>query len=231
MNGRTDAAAEMALRTDIVETSKDMNRLGINQGTSGNVSARWRDGFLITPSGIPAHALSAQAIVWLPLDVEPGSRAFDEQNPSSEWRFHRDILRHRPEIEAVVHTHSVAATAVSIHARDIPAVHYMIAAAGGDSIRCAPYATFGSQALSDYAVAALDARTACLLAHHGVIAIGRNLSRALWLANEVEILAKQYLLALQIGEPPVLSEEAMREAIEKFATYGPRRSAGEQHGH
>ena len=231
MNGRTDAATESALRTEIIETSKDMNRLGINQGTSGNVSARWRDGFLITPSGIPAQSLSVDSIVWLPLDVEPGSAVFDASNPSSEWRFHRDILRHRPEIEAVVHTHSTAATAVSIHGRDIPAVHYMVAAAGGDSIRCAPYATFGSQTLSDLAITALDARTACLLAHHGVIAIGRSLSRALWLANEVEVLAKQYLFALQLGEPPVLSADAMREAIAKFATYGPRRSTGEETGH
>ncbi|HTJ92298.1 MAG TPA: class II aldolase/adducin family protein [Pararobbsia sp.] len=225
MNRATHAAAEPALRNEIVATAREMNRLGINQGTSGNVSARWRDGLLITPSGIPAHALSAETIVWLPMDVEPGSPVFDAANPSSEWRFHRDILRHRTEAGAVVHTHSTAATAVSIHGRAIPAIHYMIAAAGGDSIRCAPYATFGSQRLSDFALAALEARTACLLAHHGVIAIGRDLARALWLANEVEIIAKQYLLALQIGEPPLLSEEAIQEAIEKFSTYGPRQPA------
>lgn len=221
-------ATELERRNDIVATAREMNRLGINQGTSGNVSARWRDGFLITPSGVPADALSADAIVWLPIDVEPESPAFQASNPSSEWRFHRDILRSRAEIGAVVHTHSTAATAISMHVRDIPAVHYMVAAAGGNSIRCARYATFGSQALSTFALAALEDRTACLLAHHGVIAIGRDLSRALWLANEVEVVAKQYLLALQLGEPPELSDEAMREVIARFATYGPRRSASAQ---
>jgi L-fuculose-phosphate aldolase len=145
---------------------------------------------------------------------------FATQRPSSEWRFHRDILRARPETGAVVHTHSNAATALSIHGRGIPAHHYMIAAAGGNSIRCAPYATFGSQALSDHAIDALRERTACLLAHHGVIALGVDLERALWLANEVEVLARQYLLASQLGEPPLLSDAQMEEVIERFSGYG-----------
>jgi len=148
---------------------------------------------------------------------------FDEKRPSTEWRFHRDILRARPEIGAVVHTHSNAATAMSIHGRDIPAHHYMVAAAGGNSIRCAPYATFGSQALSDHAVAALQDRTACLLAHHGVIALGPDLARALWLANEVEVLAQQYLLAATLGAPPVLSDAQMAEVMDRFSQYGVRR--------
>jgi L-fuculose-phosphate aldolase len=220
-----DTAHEAALRADIVDTARDMERLGINQGTSGNISARCGDGFLITPSGTPANQLSADAIVWLPFDVAPDAPVF-AQRPSTEWRFHRDILCARSEIGAVVHTHSSAATAIAIHGRDIPAHHYMVAAAGGNSIRCARYATFGSQALSDYAIEALKERTACLLAHHGVIALGHDLAKALWLANEVEVLAKQYLLASQLGPPPVLSDDEIEEVVKKFRNYGLRRASG-----
>ncbi|CAM2198216.1 L-fuculose-phosphate aldolase [Paraburkholderia kururiensis] len=217
---------EAALREAIVHTAREMERLGINQGTSGNVSARCADGLLITPSGVPATALHEDAIVWLPLDVAADAPVLNERKPSSEWRMHRDILRARPELNAVVHTHSVAATAMAIHRRDIPAHHYMVAVAGGNSIRCAPYATFGSQALSDYAVAALQDRYACLLAHHGVIAASATLSRALWIANEVEVLAKQYLLASQLGTPPLLSDDEMAEVVEKFRNYGMRGTSG-----
>ncbi|MDR5795685.1 L-fuculose-phosphate aldolase [Caballeronia sp. LZ008] len=216
------AADESALRRAIVDTSLEMERLGINQGTSGNVSARYRDGFLVTPSGVSARELDEQQIVWLPLDVTDDADILRIARPSSEWRIHRDILRARDDIHAVVHTHSIAATALAIHGRDIPALHYMVAAAGGKSIRCAPYAIFVSQALSDHALAALDERRACLLAHHGVIALGTDLSRAVWLAHEVEVLAKQYLLALQIGAPPLLSDQQMEEVLEKFKTYGKR---------
>jgi len=215
-------AAETALRREVIETALEMERLGINQGTSGNISARWQDGLLITPSGVPYAELQTQDIVWLPLDVSDDAKVFEQSRPSTEWRFHRDILRSRPEINAVVHTHSNAATALAIHSREIPAHHYMVAVAGGNSIRCAPYATFGSQALSEHTLTALKDRTACLLAHHGVIAIGRDLARALWLANEVEVLAQQYLLACQLGIPPVLSDEAINEVIEKFKGYGLR---------
>jgi L-fuculose-phosphate aldolase len=214
---------EAALRTGIVETAREMERLGINQGTSGNVSARWNDGFLVTPSGIPSAQLDPASIVFLPMNIEAASPLFAQLRPSSEWRIHRDILQARPEVGAVVHTHSTAATALAIHSRDIPAHHYMVAAAGGNSIRCAPYATFGSKELSDHAMAALKDRTACLLAHHGVIALGHDLARALWLAHEVEILARQYLHACQLGTPPVLSDEQMDEVVEKFRNYGPRK--------
>ncbi|GJH24233.1 L-fuculose-phosphate aldolase [Caballeronia novacaledonica] len=216
------AADESALRRAIVATSLEMERLGINQGTSGNVSARYREGLLITPSGVSARELDEKQIVWLPLDIADDAELLRMERPSSEWRIHRDILRARGDINAVVHTHSIAATALAIHGRDIPALHYMVAAAGGKSIRCAPYAVFGSQQLSDHALAALDDRRACLLAHHGVIALGANLARAVWLAHEVEVLAKQYLLALQIGAPPLLSDEQMDEVLEKFKTYGRR---------
>ncbi|MFM0520067.1 MULTISPECIES: L-fuculose-phosphate aldolase [Caballeronia] len=216
------AADESALRRAIVATSLEMERLGINQGTSGNVSARYREGLLITPSGVSARELDEKQIVWLPLDITDDAELLRMERPSSEWRIHRDILRARDDINAVVHTHSIAATALAIHGRDIPALHYMVAAAGGKSIRCAPYAVFGSQQLSDHALAALDDRRACLLAHHGVIALGADLARAVWLAHEVEVLAKQYLLALQIGAPPLLSDEQMDEVLEKFKTYGRR---------
>jgi L-fuculose-phosphate aldolase len=219
-----DSETELSLRAQIVHAALDMERLGINQGTSGNVSVRCRDGLLITPSGVPASALTAQMIVWLPFDVQPDAPVFNERGPSSEWRMHRDILRAREDVHAVVHTHSNAATAMAIHGRDIPAHHYMIAVAGGNSIRCAPYATFGSQALSDHAVQALRDRTACLLAHHGVIALGRDLARALWLANEVEVLAKQYLFASQLGPPPLLTDEEIGEVVKKFSSYGLRRA-------
>jgi L-fuculose-phosphate aldolase len=220
----THDAHENALRAAIVHTAREMERLGINQGTSGNVSARCGAGMLITPSGVPAVALSANAIVWLPLDIAAGDPLFEARRPSSEWRIHRDVLRARNDINAVVHTHSCAATAIAIHSRDIPAHHYMVAAAGGNSIRCAPYAIFGSQALSDHALAALQDRTACLLAHHGVLALGRDLARALWLANEVEVLAKQYLLACQLGTPPLLSDDEIAAVVEQFRNYGPRTS-------
>ncbi len=214
------------LREEIVETARDIERLGINQGTSGNVSARWEGGFLITPSGIPPRDLDVRSIVHLPMDIDSTSLSTlssDQMRPSSEWRFHRDIYQARPEISAIVHTHSTAATAIAIHSRDIPAHHYMVAAAGGNSIRCAPYALFGSKELSDNAVRALGGRTACLLAHHGVIALGHDLARALWLANEVEVLAKQYLLACQLGTPPILTDEQMSAVVEKFKSYGPKR--------
>jgi L-fuculose-phosphate aldolase len=220
------AADERALRRGIVETACEMERLGINQGTSGNVSARFVDGLLITPSGVPARELSEENIVFLRLDVQDDDEVFRIARPSSEWRIHRDILRERGDMHAVVHTHSSAATALAIQCRDIPAVHYMVAAAGGRSIRCAPYAVFGSQRLSDHALTALAGHRACLLAHHGVIALGVDLARALWLAHEVEVLAKQYLLALQLGTPPVLSDEQMDEVLEKFKTYGRRNKQG-----
>jgi len=223
VNSMPDAGT--ALRQEVIETALEMERLGINQGTSGNISARWRDGLLITPSGVPYTELQTQDIVWLPLDVSDDAAVFEQSRPSTEWRFHRDILCSRPEINAVVHTHSNAATALAIHGRDVPAHHYMVAVAGGNSIRCAPYATFGSQALSVHAINALKDRTACLLAHHCVIAIGHDLARALWLANEVEVLAQQYLLACQLGTPPVLSDAAINEVIEKFKGYGLRRKA------
>lgn len=209
---------EFALRQDIINTCLRMNQIGINQGTSGNVSSRWQDRVLITPSGVPYEQLEPDDIVLMDLD---GNHA-PEQKPSSEWRFHLAILRDRAEVNAVVHTHSMYATSLAIRGMDIPAVHYMIAAAGGPTIRCAPYATFGTPELSRNALAALEGRKACLLGNHGVIATGDNLYKALWLAKEVEVLAQQYVLSLQLGGPSLLSDEEIARVVEKFKSYGAR---------
>jgi L-fuculose-phosphate aldolase len=210
-----------ALRSAIIATALEMNVAGINRGKSGNVSARIDGGFLITPSGLPYADTTPGDIV----AVDETGTASGTRKPSSEWRFHRDIYRARPEAAAIVHAHSPFATTLACLDRGIPAFHYMIAMAGGNDVRCAPYATFGTQALSDHALRALDGRRACLLAHHGMIAIGETLKKALALAVEVETLAEMYWRALQIGEPRVLGDEEMREVLAKFATYGAARAS------
>ncbi len=211
--------AEYSLRKEIISTCIAMEQKGINQGTSGNVSARWQEGLLVTPSGLPYETMSPEEIIYLEMDGTPHG----PHSPSSEWRFHRDILQARPDIQAVVHAHPAYCTAHAIIGKEIPAVHYMIAAAGGSTIRCAPYATFGTDELSHAALTALEGRLACLLANHGLIACGVTLRKALWLANEVEVLAKQYYLSLQLGTPVVLPDEEMNVVIGKFKTgYGPR---------
>lgn len=212
---------EAQQRQDLVATCRAMLDKGLATGTSGNISTRSGDGFLISPTGIAYDALGPEQVVRMRWD---GS--FDgDILPSSEWRFHADILRSRPELNAVVHTHSPRATAVSILGRDIPAIHYRIAAAGGADIRCTPYATFGTQELADLAVAAIQGRRACLLGHHGVIAAHATLAGALALAETVEELADLYLMCLPMGAPPVLTSEQMDEVLEKFRTYGQQRPA------
>lgn len=206
----------LALRSALIATANELNDSGINQGTSGNLSVRTDGGFLITPSGMQYSSLKPEHIVFMNLSGEHNS----SYKPSSEWRFHRDIYVARDDVGAIVHTHSVHATALACLNRGIPAFHYMVAAAGGHDIRCAPYATYGTQELSDFAVTALVARKACLLSHHGVIALGYDLYRALALAAEVETLAHQYLAALAVAEPELLSDTEMDLVIEKFKTYG-----------
>jgi len=203
-------------RQSIIDACLRMNTLGINQGTSGNISLRHGDGMLITPTSTPYEAMQPEQIVHMHLDgsYDPAQR------PSSEWRFHRDILQARPDVNAVVHAHPPFSTMLAIMGLEIPPVHYMIACAGGDTIRCAPYATFGTQELSEYAVRALEDRRACLLAHHGMIAIGPSLSKAMWLAVEVETLARQYHAALQLGTPPLLSKEEIEKVRVRMAGYG-----------
>jgi L-fuculose-phosphate aldolase len=203
-------------RQSIIDACLRMNALGINQGTSGNISLRHEDGMLITPTSVPYEAIRLEQIVYMGLDG-----AFDPaQRPSSEWRFHLDILRARPEVDAVVHAHPPYSTILAIMGLEIPPVHYMIACAGGDTIRCAPYATFGTQELSERAVTALEGRLACLLEHHGMIAIGPSLSKAMWLAVEVEALARQYHGCLQIGTPRLLSKEEIKNVLGRIAGYG-----------
>ncbi|MGD1879187.1 MAG: class II aldolase/adducin family protein [Kiloniellaceae bacterium] len=218
--------AELKLRTEIVEACRAMNALGINQGTSGNISVRHGDSLLITPSGLPYEEMTPQNIVPMTLTGAFGTSDYGrydgELAPSSEWRFHLDIMRARPDVGAVVHTHSTYATALAICGVEVPAVHYMIAAAGGPTIRVAPYATYGTEELSRHALVALEDRSACLLANHGVIATGPSLQRALWLAGEVETLAKQYVLARSLGKPRLLPDDEIARVAELFRSYGPR---------
>jgi L-fuculose-phosphate aldolase len=207
---------ESEKRQAIIDACRRMNALGINQGTSGNISVRHGDGLLITPTSTPYETMTLDQIVFMKMD---GSHA-PTQRPSTEWRFHLDILRARKEAEAVVHAHPTYCTILAIMGREIPPVHYMIAAAGGDSIRCAPYATYGTPELSQHAVKALEGRLACLLDHHGMIAIGSSLEKTLWLAVEVETLARQYHGCLQIGEPPLLSKDEIERVRRKMSGYG-----------
>jgi L-fuculose-phosphate aldolase len=204
-------------RQAIIDACRRMNALGINQGTSGNISVRHGDGLLITPTSMPYDAMTPEQIVFMDMN---GAFA-DGARPSSEWRFHLDILQARPEVDAVVHAHPTHCTILAIMGLEIPAIHYMIAAAGGADIRCAPYATYGTPELSAHAVTALEGRLACLLAHHGMIAIGPSLAKALWLAVEVETLARQYHGCLQIGKPPLLSSDEIERVRAKMAGYGP----------
>jgi len=208
--------SDAELRREIIATALAMNGRGINRGKSGNVSARVENGFLITPSDLAYDALEPHDVVAMTFEGE----ARGPRLPSSEWRFHRDIYASRADANAIVHAHSPFATTLACLGRGVPAFHYMIAVAGGNDIRCAPYATFGTQALSDHALRALESRKACLLANHGMIAVGATLAGALALAVEVEALAEQYWRALQIGEPTLLSETEMAMVLEKFKTYG-----------
>ena len=208
--------SEHALRQQIIATALKMNELRINRGRSGNVSARTGDGFLVTPSGLPYDETRPEDIALVTLE----GRASGPRQPSTEWRFHRDIYAARHEVGAIVHAHSTFATTLACLGRGIPAFHYMIAVAGGKDIRCADYATFGTQALSDLSLAALEGRKSCLLANHGMIAVGSTLADALALAVEVEALAEQYWRALQTGTPNLLSDAEMEVVLEKFRSYG-----------
>jgi len=205
------------LRKKIIETALGMNRCGINQGTSGNLSARFGNGMLITPSGIPYKVLSAEDIVFVDESGEYGGT----RDPSSEWRIHFDIYQSRQDARTILHAHPTECVALACLNRPIPAFHYMVAVAGGRNIRCAPYATFGSQSLSDHVLKALTDRKACLMANHGLICIGQDLEKVLSLAIEVEHLAKSYLRCLAVGDPVLLEDEEMVRVLENFRNYGP----------
>jgi L-fuculose-phosphate aldolase len=213
-----------ALRQQLIHVARTTVAHGLNVNKSGNVSARClrggTEGLLITPTAIAYRDLTEQDLVFVRLQ---DGRCSGTRAPSSEWRIHLDILRARPEFGAIVHTHSPAATALSCHGLDLPPFHYMIAVCGGPDVRCSAYATFGTQELSDYALAALSDRKACLLRNHGCVGCGADLDDALAVAQEVEHLAHTYLLARQLGEPLRLSDAQMDSVIEKFRTsYGQR---------
>ena len=213
--------SDLDLREQLVDCARRMQASGINQGTSGNLSVRIPGGMLITPSSLPYEQMQPTDLVALDLKGEPLFIPADgrpQRRPSSEWRLHADVLASRPEVQAVLHCHSIHATALACHGRDIPPFHYMTAVAGGHDIRCAPYATFGTQELSDGVVQALEGRLACLMAQHGQVSVGPTLDKALALAVEVETLARIYLQALAIGEPPLLSAEQMEQVRHQFRT-------------
>ena len=217
MSGPAGDGRAHGLREAVIAACRELTRRGLSPGTTGNISVR-RDerDFFISPSGMEYDTLVPEDVPLVDLD----GRWFGRRRPSSEWRFHRDLYRARRDIAAIVHTHSLHATSLACTGRGIPAFHYMVAVAGGSDIRCAPYFTYGTQELSDAAVAALEGRKACLLANHGVIALGVDLSAALRLAGEVESLATQYCAALALGAVRTLSEEEMRRVLERFRTYG-----------
>ena len=196
-----------------------MNASGLNQGTSGNVSARSDHVMLITPTAIPYDAMTPEMIAAMPIEGEYGAWA-GPLKPSTEWRFHLDIMKARPDVGAIVHTHSTYATVLAIARKEIPAVHYMIAAFGGPTIRCAPYARYGTKELSDLALKALEGRNGCLLANHGMIACGADLDKAMWLAVGVETLARQYYLSLALEGRSILTDEQIAEVARGFAGYG-----------
>jgi L-fuculose-phosphate aldolase len=213
--GGTQSDAD--LRALVISGCRDLTRLGLTYGTSGNVSVR-RDSasFFVSPTGLPYETLEPDDVPLVTLDGLWHGR----RRPSSEWRFHRDIMAARSEVGAIVHAHPRHATALACTGRGIPAFHYMVAVAGGEEIRCAPYHAFGTQELSQAALTALEGRKACLLAHHGIIAVGADLAAAMQLAGELESLAAQYCTALTLGNVGLLDARQMQTVIEKFRTYG-----------
>jgi L-fuculose-phosphate aldolase len=210
--------SEQQSREQLLATSRHMVELGLNRGTAGNASMSHGDGMLITPSALPVAEMTTDSMVRMDLE----GKVLQGGKPSSEWRFHRDIFVARPEIGAVLHMHSTFATTMACLGKDVPAVHYHIAIAGGDSIRCTPYTIFGEQNLSDLALEALRDRKACLLGNHGMIALGKDLADALSVAQEVEYLCEIYWRTLSVGEPKILTAQQMHAVKEKFVEYKKR---------
>lgn len=210
---------ELKLRKSIIEHCRWMNDKGLNQGTSGNISVRFDDHLLITPTGTPYESMEPEMIARMPLERDYGSWE-GPKKPSSEWRFHLDIMRARPDVNAIVHTHSMYATIIAMTRRDIPACHYMIASFGGPNIRCSPYARFGTPELSGLAVDALKDRMGCLLGSHGMIAVGDSLEKAMWFAVELETLAKQFYHTLLIGGAVIMTDRQIEETAAGMKGYG-----------
>ena len=215
-----------ALRRQLIDTARRMGETGLNRGTAGNLSVRCRtggnatDGYLITPTGMAYDTLTPADLVFMPLDDGFPGHPGNLRQPSSEWRFHRDLYIARPEAGAILHAHAPFATSVACLRRDIPPFHYMIARFGGDNVRCAAYATFGTHALSDAAIEAMRARRACLLGNHGMLVFGDDLSQALALGIELETLCEQYWRACQLGTPVLLDAAEMATVLDKFGAYG-----------
>jgi L-fuculose-phosphate aldolase len=211
---------EQALRTAIVAACRQLNDSGLNQGMAGNISVRLGDNILITPTATPYDTMRPEDIAAFPLSGG-AEDAIGPLRPSSEWRFHRDLLRERDDVAAVVHAHPPYATALAIARRGIPPCHYMVATFGGEDVRCAEYATFGTAALSDAVTRAMEGRHACLMANHGMLATGRDLAQAMWRAIELEALARQYVLAQAAGGAVLLSSHDIAQARDMFASYRP----------
>lgn len=212
---------ESKIRKKIIALCQQMNDTGLNQGTSGNISARYKDHMLITPSGIPYEDLVPADIAEMKIESDNTELTWKgPSKPSSEWHFHRSILQSKTELNAIVHTHSMYATILSIARQDIPACHYMIAAFGGNTVKCAKYATFGTPQLSACVLSAMKNRSACLLANHGMIAGGRDLDNAMWAAVELETLSKQYYHAKLAGEMFILPAREMAIVVDRFKNYG-----------
>ena len=204
------------LRTEVIKYAKKLNSKKLSALRSGNISARYKDGFLITPTGKKYSTLKKSDIIFVSLEG-----IFDKKKgiPSSEWRFHQDIYLNKKEAKAIVHAHSTYATAISAHGKSIPAFHYMIAMAGGNDIKCSKYATYGTRELSKNILKVLKNRSACLIGNHGQIAFSEDLAKAFELAEEVENLSHQYITALKIGEPKILSLKEMKKVLEKAKNY------------
>ena len=215
------APGEAALRAKIVELCREMNATGLNQGTSGNISARHGDSMLITPSGIPYETMEPDMIARMIVEDDTGAWE-GPCRPSSEWHFHRAILRSNDDFGAVVHTHSTFATVLSMSRTTIPACHYIIAAFGGSDVRCADYATYGTAELSGNIIRAMQGRSACLMENHGMVAAGADLDEAMWAAVELETLSRQYYHAAMAGKPNILPDEEIAVVREKFKDYGLR---------
>ncbi|KJC50533.1 fuculose phosphate aldolase [Bradyrhizobium sp. LTSP885] len=211
---------ELQLREAIIAKCRWMNATGLNQGTSGNISARHGNTMLISPSATPYDALTPEMIAAMPIEGGDYGSWKGPLKPSTEWRFHLDIMKARPDVGGIVHTHSTYSTVLAIARKEIPACHYMMAAFGGMSVRVAGYARFGTKELSEHALQALEGRTACLLANHGMIATGASLDKAMWLAVELETIARQYYLSLAIGGPVLLNEAEISETAAAFGSYG-----------
>ena len=216
--------SKATIRRAIVAACRHMNAIGINQGMAGNISVRDGATMLITPSAVPYDEMTAEDIAAMPIAGEYGAWE-GRRRPSTEWRLHLDIMRARPEAGAIVHSHATHCTVLAIARKPIPACHYMMAAFGGADVRVAEYAAFGTSELSRNALAALEGRSACLLANHGMVVFGAGLGRAMWAAAELETIARQYYMSLLIGGPHILSDAEIAETARNFGSYGAQEEA------